>query len=159
MDKINAILINKKFIEYLNRNIEFEENRIFCKHDLQHFLDVARIAYIMTLEKNVKVDKQIVYATALLHDIGRWMQYKEGTSHEIASCNLAKEILIQCGFGEEEIKIILGAISSHRGIISERQNFNEIFYLSDKLSRGCFTCKAMAECNWSDAKKNYGITY
>lgn len=159
MDKVNAILNSKRFTEYLNKNIQFEENRIFCKHDLQHFLDVARIAYIMTLEKNIKIDKQIVYASALLHDIGRWMQYKEDISHEIASCSLAEEILIECGFREEEIKIILSAILTHREKNNEKEDFNKIFYLSDKLSRGCFNCKAVVECKWSDDKKNYNISY
>lgn len=159
LDKVNAILNNQNFIEYLNMNIEFEENRIFCKHNLQHSLDVARIAYIMVLEKNIKIDKQLVYAAALLHDIGRWKQYKEGIPHETASCNLAEKILKQCQFEKEEIKIILSAISSHRGADKEREDFNEIFYLSDKLSRPCFTCKAKSQCNWSDVKKNYHIIY
>lgn len=159
MDKVNAILNNEKFKEYLNKNIESERERKFCGHDLQHFIDVARIAYIMTLEKNLKIGKETVYATALLHDIGRWMQYKEGVSHELASYQLAENILIECGFKEEERIIILNSILNHRKKNDEKETFDHIFYLSDKLSRNCFNCKAIDECNWSEEKKNYQIKY
>ncbi|MGI6684337.1 MAG: HD domain-containing protein [Bacillota bacterium] len=65
-------------------NEQQEINREFCCHQMQHALDVARIYYILFLEKyqdgissdlkNMSVDqtKELIYATALLHDIGRW---------------------------------------------------------------------------------------
>jgi uncharacterized protein len=159
LNKVNSILNNEKFKEYLNKNKESEKERTFCGHDLQHFIDVARIAYIMTLENNLKIDKEIVYATALLHDIGRWMQYNKGISHEIASCGLAEDILIECGFNVEERTIILNAILNHRKKVVENETFEHIFYLSDKLSRNCFSCKAIKECNWSEEKKNHKINY
>lgn len=159
MDKINAILNNDKFREYLSKNIQFEKQRIFCKHGLQHFLNVARIAYIIVLEKNIKVDKETIYAAALLHDIGRWVQYEDNTPHEIASSNLAEQILIECGFTEEEKEKVLRAISRHRGKSQEKETFDEIFYLSDKLSRNCFNCTAIKECKWSEEKKNYLLKY
>jgi len=159
LNKVNGILNNEKFKEYLNRNKEAEKERKFCKHDLQHFMDVGRIAYIMTLENNLKIDKDIVYATALLHDIGRWMQYDKGISHEIASYELSQDILVECGFNEKEISIILSGILSHRNKSDKKINFENIFCLSDKLSRSCFNCKVIDECNWSEEKKNYKINY
>lgn len=156
---MNSILNSEKFKEYLSKNKESEKERKFCGHDLQHFVDVARIAYIMTLENNLKIDKEIVYATALLHDIGRWMQYNEGVSHEIASYELAEDILIECGFNVEEKTMVLNAILNHRKKVNNKGTFDEIFYLSDKLSRNCFNCKAIDECNWSEEKKNYKINY
>lgn len=159
LNKVNSILNSERFNEYLNKNKESEKERKFCRHDLQHFIDVARIAYIMTLENNLKIDKEIVYATALLHDIGKWMQYNKGVSHEIASYELAKDILIECGFNEKERSIISNAILNHRKKVNEKGTFDYIFYLSDKLSRNCFNCKAIDECNWSEEKKNYKINY
>lgn len=159
MKKVNSILNNDRFKEYLSKNKESEKDRKFCGHDLQHFIDVARIAYIMTLENNLKIDKEIIYATALLHDIGRWMQYKEGVSHEIASHELAEGILMECGFSVDEITIVLNAILNHRNKASQSGTFDHLFYLSDKLSRNCFNCKAIDECNWSEEKKNYTINY
>jgi len=159
LNKVNSILNNNKFKDYLNKIRRAERERKFCGHDLQHFLDVARIAYIMILENNIEVDKEIVYATALLHDIGRWMQYNEGISHEIASHQLAGDILIEADFSEDERKIVLNAILNHRKKLNEKGTFDEIFYLSDKLSRNCVGCIAINECNWSEEKKNYKITY
>lgn len=156
---MNDILNNKKYKEYLNKNIEAEKERKFCGHDLQHFIDVARITYIITLENKLNISKEIVYATALLHDIGRWMQYTEGISHEVASNKLAEEILIECNFKEDEIKTILSAILNHRNKNNEKGTFDYIFYLSDKLSRKCFSCNVIDECNWSEEKKNYKIKY
>jgi putative nucleotidyltransferase with HDIG domain len=159
LNKVNSILNSEKFKEYSNKNKECEKARKFCRHDLQHSIDVGRIAYIMTLENNLKIDKEIVYATALLHDIGRWMQYSKGISHEMASYELAQDILIECAFSEEEKSIILNAILNHRQKSNEKETFEHIFYLSDKLSRNCFNCKAIGECNWSEEKKNYKINY
>ena len=159
MDKANSILNNEKFKEYLNKNKECEKERKFCGHNLQHFIDVARIAYIMTLENNLDIHKEIVYAAALLHDIGRWVQYNGGASHEIASHELAEDILVECNFDEYERTIILNAILNHRKKNNEKGTFDYIFYLSDKLSRSCFNCKAIDECNWTEEKKNYRISY
>jgi len=58
---------------------------------------VARISYLMILEKRLPVSKDIIYATALLHDLGRADQYEKGISHEEAGAILAEEILTDCG--------------------------------------------------------------
>ena len=50
MERINRILINDLYREYLQKNNEAETGRPFCRHDLGHFLDVARIAMILDLE-------------------------------------------------------------------------------------------------------------
>lgn len=159
MDKVNSILNNNRFNEYLMKNQEWEINRKFCCHDLQHFMNVARIAYIMVLENKINIDKEIVYGAALLHDIGRWMQYQDGTPHEIASYKLADDILNECNYKQEEKTIILNAILNHRNEKSEKITFNYIFYLSDKLSRECFSCTALDECKWPEEKKNFKILY
>lgn len=142
----------------MQENFRRETQREFCKHDVCHSLDVARIAYIMVLEDNIHIKKENIYAAALLHDIGKWMQYDNDIPHELASVKLAKDILIECGFMEDEIEQILDMIISHR-----KKDFdnliNKIFYLSDKISRNCFNCKSISECNWSEKKKNYNIKY
>ncbi len=159
MDRINSILNNNRFNEYLMKNQKCEIGRRFCCHDLQHFMDVARIAYIMVLENKINIDKETVYGAALLHDIGRWVQYQDGTPHEIASYKLADDILNECNYKQEEKTIILNAILNHRNEKSEKSTFNYIFYLSDKLSRRCFSCIALDECKWPKEKKNLKILY
>lgn len=156
--RINLILHNVKFNEYLNNNSEEEQNRKFCIHDINHLIDVARIAYIIVLESNLDYYKDIIYAATLLHDIGRWQQYKENVPHEAASSNLAREILQKSNYNSDEIDLICSSILNHRKQCNEN-TIDSIIYKSDKLSRKCFNCSSINECNWSENKKNYDILY
>ena len=118
---------------------------------------MSRIAYIMALEENLSVSKEVIYAIGLLHDIGRVRQYEEGIHHDIASVEMSREILKETSFTEDEVNIILNGIANHR---KESDNkLEEIIYKADKLSRQCFNCKAEKECYWSSEKKNFKITY
>lgn len=158
LEKVNAILKNHKFCTYLSKINKLEKNREYCKHNLQHLLDVARIAYIKVLEENIDIKKEVIYAAALLHDIGRWQQYEEGVPHELASVELAKGILDECGFNNEEKEKIFSLIGNHRK--KESSNLlQNIFYYSDKVCRSCFMCKSISKCNWPDEKKNFNIKY
>ena len=157
MDRFNCILNDEKYMYYLKRNKSFEKGRKFCKHNLKHFLDVARIAQSINLEENLGFEKEIIYTTAILHDIGKSFQYENGTPHEIASWEIAKDFLEEYKFNEEEIEFIKQGILGHRDKKSE--GFSNLIYRADKLSRLCITCKAKNECNWSDEKKNIKIYY
>jgi uncharacterized protein len=159
MERVNNILNNDKYKEYLELIENLESGREFCRHDLKHFIDVARIAYILVLENGIDIEKELVYAAALLHDIGRWVQYKNGIPHDDASAGLSEEILIQSGFDENERTIILNAIRHHRNGNEELNNFDSIFSRSDKLSRECYKCKVAKQCKWNDDRKNYRIIY
>ncbi len=79
MERVNKILKHDLFNTYLKRNKMAEENRRFCRHDMEHFLDVARLAMIFNLRQDLSIPKEMIYAAALLHDIGRWRQYEDGT--------------------------------------------------------------------------------
>jgi uncharacterized protein len=159
LERVNKILKNPMYQEYLKLNEKYETGRKFCRHDLGHFLDVARIAYILVLENKIDVSKEVVYAAALLHDIGRWMQYSEGKAHDESSAALADDILDQSGFHDQEKEMILEAVKNHRNVSNGSVNFSSIFYRSDKLSRNCFNCSASEECNWKDEKKNLTLKY
>lgn len=157
MERVNYILKDKRYKLYLEKIKKHEENRIYCRHDLEHFLNMSRIAYIMILEKNLKIDKEVVYAIGLLHDIGRWKQYEEGIDHHKASAMLSREILIDSKFEEQEINFILEGILNHRAL--KEDSINDIFYKADKLSRNCIECLAKDSCNWKEEKKNFVIKY
>ncbi|MCY6370805.1 HD domain-containing protein [Clostridium ganghwense] len=164
LERVNKILHHEKFKEYMKKITKHERKREFCKHDIQHFLDAARIAYILNLEKNLGINKEIIYAVGLLHDIGRWRQYEDGTPHNIASSDLSERILIDSGFTEGERKEIRKAILGHRKkdkdkSIEEEDSLRSIFYKADKLSRNCFNCRSKKKCNWPDEKKNLDIYY
>ena len=46
MQRIWKIYEHPLFIEGLVKNKDAEKERIFCHHDMNHFLDVARLMYI-----------------------------------------------------------------------------------------------------------------
>ncbi|MBC8062521.1 MAG: HD domain-containing protein [Clostridiaceae bacterium] len=159
MNRIRNIIENKKYIRCIKKNEKGEKNRIYCKHTLEHFVDTARIAYIISLEKGLNIDKEIIYASALLHDIGKWKQYESGIPHEIASSAIAKTILLECDFNSEEISLITEAIDNHRTKVENPFDLNGILALADKLSRNCFYCTVKGKCNWNDEKKNTSIYF
>ena len=158
MERVNRILRHPLWKGALQQIEELESERIFCRHDLDHFLHVARIAYIENLEQSLDLSKEIIYAAALLHDIGRGLQYEKGIPHEEASAALAEGILTDCGFCENEIKVIADAITAHRDADAAKgYDLAGILYRADKNSRNFFACKAEHECNWSREKKNTRI--
>lgn len=152
MDRVNQILNHPTYKILLDELKELEKDRVFCNHSLAHFLDVARIAYIKVLEMGLDYKKDIIYAIALLHDIGRVEEYKIGTSHEVASAKIAREILEDLDFLKEEIDSICDCIEKHR--TESNEELAKIIYDSDKSSRTCFACSVSDLCKWPNEKKN-----
>ena len=158
MNRVNEILKHDLFLYHLQANEEAETERIFCHHDMEHFLNVARIAVIKSYDEGVEAPREWIYAAALLHDLGKHIQYETGTPHEKASAEIAPEILTDCGFEDFETAVIVDAIAHHRDKdVAQEKNLRGLLYRADKASRVCFACKAEKECNWSDSKKNLGI--
>ena len=77
-----------------------EQGRIYCNHTMEHFLDVARICYILVLQDGADLPRELIYGAALLHDLGRYRQIADGF------CCEARE---SCKWSEEEknMEIIL----------------------------------------------------
>lgn len=159
MDRIQLILKHKDFIKYCKKNKITEKKRKFCKHDIVHFADVARIAYIHNLENKLGFHKEIIYAAALLHDIGKWMQQKNGIPHNEASVLLSTSILQQCNFEQNEIDLINSAILTHRNYKGDKNSLNYTLFFADKKSRRCFYCKSEKDCSWADNMKNMSLLY
>jgi len=160
MDRIDKILNHELFLYHLHANESAEAQRHFCRHNMVHFLDVARIARIMKLEEELDIDNDIIYAAALLHDIGKHRQYAEGIPHEKASAEIAPVILKECGFDDKETGVIIEAILNHRNKeVAKDRDLNGLLYRADKASRACFACEAEDECNWSREKKNLHLKY
>jgi len=155
MEHVNNILKNQYYLDCIEKNGLYEKDRSFCRHDMSHFLDVARIAMIINLEENAVIEKEIIYAAALLHDVGRFVQYENKTPHEIASSQIAPQILRESGFDEKITDVINEAILNHRnGKIASESTLRGILYRADKQSRSCFNCKAEKQCDWKINKKN-----
>lgn len=155
MNRCDKIWRHPSYQQYYKQIEACEQDRIFCHHDMVHFLDVARIGWIIALEEQIPVEKELLYGAALLHDIGRHKQYLEKIPHEQASAELAPEILADCGFDKMEQDVIVDAIRNHRNKeIAREKTLRGILYRADKKSRSCFCCKAEPECDWSAEKKN-----
>lgn len=157
MENTNRIYHSPKFQDLLLRLRALEKDRIFCKHDLNHFLSVGRIAYILNLEQGLGLSKDLLYSAALLHDLGRVEQYETGKDHHLASVEIAKEFLKDCDFTEEEQALLLHLIASHRKEGHDPAAL--LFYRADKLSRPCYFCPARSQCNWPEERKNISLRY
>lgn len=160
MERVNRILAHELFRSCRQKIVQAEENRIYCKHDLNHSLDVARIAYILNLEEQGNLDKELIYAMALLHDLGRSEEYAQGRPHQEAGVNLAEQILLECGFTSRETTRICNAIATHKNnddMIGDM--CIRLLYRADKLSRNCYDCMASETCYWEEGSKNYKVLY
>lgn len=90
-ERLEAIRNHPLYQSSLRRLSDLERSRIFCRHGMEHLLDTARIAYIKSLERALPLSRDLIYAAALLHDIGKWEQYENGTPHELSSARIAEE--------------------------------------------------------------------
>jgi len=151
MNRIDRIIRSSKFQFHLLENATAENTRPFCSHDFEHLLTVARITWILLLEEKVPfISREMAYAAGLLHDIGRWYEYKAGEDHAACSANLAEPILKAAGFLEAECRLILKAIAQHRlkeDYSKHRTPLSTALSKADRLSRLCFKCKARSQCN------------
>lgn len=159
MQRVENIRKHPLYCSLMEKISDHEQNRKFCCHGMEHSLDVARIAYIINLEESLGIDKELIYAAALLHDIGRGDIDKKYGEHHESGCILSRKILQDAGFAETEICVIIEAISLHNSERDKRKGLEYLLYRGDKLSRCCFSCKAYADCYWKEENKNKYIHY
>ena len=158
MVRIQKIVSHPEFKKSMESIRELEKDRIFCRHGMEHLLDVARIAYIDNMEIGAGYAKDVIYAAGLLHDVGKYLQYTQGVEHLIASERIGRRILTDAGFDGEETEAICEAILAHRKKISAgEKTLKSILYRADKISRACYACEASDQCNWSEEKKTPGV--
>ncbi len=82
-------------------------------HDCQHIYRV--LYYALDISTGYKVDKEVLIAAALLHDIGREAQYKDPKcDHAIVGAEMAYKFLCSLGWREEEARHVKACISTHR---------------------------------------------
>ena len=200
---MEKLLRETEYLNYIEKLERLEADRVFCRHGLSHLLDTARIAWIRVLEAQASrcglsgepegtqerpvsscgeealPEKEIVYLTALLHDLGRIQEYEEGVPHQRAGASLARQLLCRIGYPQKKTELIAAAIEGHRGGMKRRapeadrenrgveapgQNdapepLRQLLYWADKRSRNCFCCGARAECKWEPEKRNRGIEF
>ena len=159
MDRVDRIIYNDEYRRLMETVRNKETDRIFCRHGFEHCLDVARIAYIMNIEQGYAIDREIIYAAALLHDVGRADPDDTGRKHHELSVEYAGRILEQCGFSTQENEQICDSIGSHKTYGAERGLLSYVLENADEGSRNFFDCKASDQCYWLESARNTGIKY
>lgn len=159
MERVNAILHHPDYQGWIIANNQAEMGRDFCRHGVEHAFDVARIAYALWLDNGGNpVARDIVYAAALLHDVGRWQEYEDPTvDHAEASAELAAPLLLEVGYHPMVADEIVKAVRLHRKGASE--GLAQVLHRADKLSRPCFLCPSRHKCKWPAEKKNDDLLY
>lgn len=119
MPRVDALVASESFRCAIAAVDEAERDRPWCRHGMPHLLDVARICWIAVLGQRLPIARDVVYAAALLHDIGRAAQYATGEPHDVAGARMAAELLDAMPellrFSEDERALILAVVSGHRG--------------------------------------------
>lgn len=93
MEYVARLLHQEQYRKTVKKIARLEADRIYCRHNMEHFMDVARLAQIRNLKEQLGLDEEMIYLYALLHDIGRMKEYEQGISHAAASAEFAGEIL------------------------------------------------------------------
>ncbi len=154
MKYVAALLENEKFRLQLEQIEAMERERVYCRHNFAHFMDVARLAVIKNQTETMGFDEEQLYLAALLHDIGRAQEYQNGISHAAAGAQLAGEILVHLGYSSEKTAEIVAAIEGHRSGSEVENALGKLLKEVDKKSRACFLCQARSSCKWNEAVKN-----
>lgn len=158
MERVERLIRHPRFLREMEKLRHYEATRSFCGHDLSHLMDVARLMAIENCKQKRGYDESILYATALLHDIGRAAQYETGEPHAPLGARLAEDIFLDCGFTREEAKEMTLAISQHgTASVREEAGLSGMLYRADKQSRPCYWCQQRAACNWPEEKKTKHI--
>ena len=170
LEYTQQLLENQEYLALVKRLEQQEKQRLFCRHGLSHFLDVARIAWIITLEQieqeGMNVEhlaqyKDQIYLTALLHDLGRLAEYNHIRSHDHAQegVNIAWKFLKRIGYPEHKAREIVNAIKEHSGNKKSNYDLSNIIQMADNRSRNCFFCGAQEQCYWSEERRNKTILW
>ena len=113
---------------------------------------------MQNLEQGLGFSKELLYAAAILHDITKWKQYRDGVPHNESAILPARNILHDCEFTDEEVTVICHAILHHRDGAPD-DPFSDLLFRADKLSRACYVCTAAEDCHWDANRKNKVLHY
>ncbi len=157
MKRVKAILAHPLYQRHMQDIAKQESSRRFCRHDIEHCLSVARIMLLCAEREQRQLDPALLYAAALLHDIGRAACCAPGRQHAQAACTLAGEILPACGYRAEQTAQVLHAIRLHNDATPSEEPLTLLLRFADHRSRNCFLCTARDDCHWPETEKNQEV--
>lgn len=159
MKRIGLLLQDSLYNEYLQRNVLEEMEHQFCRHDINHLFAVAQMTFSLMLNNNdgeifleetgtdsQAAAKEVIYAAGLLHDIGKWKEYRDGEDSAACSARLSRAILPRALFTPDEIAIICRAIGEQRNISKDMSLLGEKLYRGNNLARINSECRCNEEC-------------
>ena len=162
MDTVTRLIQHPLYKEKYDALQVYEKERLYCRHDMRHFMRVAQIADQIARENRLSFSTEEITLAALLHDIGRTMQYQHKISHAEASASFAREILLSLGYDDKKTEEIRKAIRTHsnRTDVKKRfarrgelQSLDELLSFADQFSRECFSCEVKDSCKWKTEEK------
>lgn len=118
MDTVTQVLEHPQYMACCETITDYEADRTYCRHDMEHFLRVGQIAILLAKENGLSIDAEEIMLAALFHDLGRALQYQNGISHAESSAILAEEILLSIGYDPAKTDRICAAVKCH----SKRQD-------------------------------------
>ena len=162
MDTVTRLIQHPLYKEKYDALQAYEKERLYCRHDMHHFMRVAQIADQIARENGLSFSTEEITLVALLHDIGRTMQYQNKISHAEASASFAREILLSLGYDGKKTEEIRKAIIAHSNRMDakkrfarrgELQSLEEIVSFADQFSRECYSCAVKDSCKWKNGEK------
>lgn len=107
---------------------------------INHYNRIYELSLELAQKQNMKVDKDVLFAASMLHDIGAFEQYaNEDVEHDVRSVELLEEIILPMGFPKEKIDLVKDAMTTH--MFYEIPSSNEesiVFHDADTLDfMGC----------------------
>ena len=104
MDTVTRLIQHPLYKEKYDALQAYEKERLYCRHDMRHFMRVAQIADQIARENGLSFSAEEITLVALLHDIGRIMQYQNNISHAEASASFVRDILLSLGYDDKKQK-------------------------------------------------------
>lgn len=90
---------------------ELQKIKLSPSHEFDHLKRVSQIC--LKLVKKYSSDRNVLIASALLHDLARSDKRFRGARSASKGAKLAKPILKQCGYSKDEIKLVCQCIAEH----------------------------------------------
>lgn len=127
--------VNPELKKYIGENIfpQYEKND--KGHGILHILEVIRRAFALNKNLNLGLDKNMIYAIASCHDLGK---YINSDIHEkIAADFFIKDNNMKRFFNDEQRIIIKEAIEDHRSSKKDhpRTKYGELISSADRNTR------------------------
>lgn len=118
--------------------LKIEKHMLSCMNDGAHDCwHIYRVLYLaLDIANGLHVDKDVLIAACLLHDIGREAQYKDSKcDHAIVGAEMAYDYLCKVGWPEDKADHVKSCISTHRYRTSNPPENTEakILFDADKL--------------------------